>query len=89
MRDEVPRLGLAARVGGRSLRDVARETLDVARAGLKRRARLDPAGADESVFLAPLDAIVAEGRVPAERWITRFEGPWGGRLEPIFAEAAI
>jgi glutamate--cysteine ligase len=89
MRDEVPRLGLAARVGGRRLREVARETLDIARAGLKRRARLGPDGADESAFLAPLDEIVAKGRVPAERWIARFEGPWGGRLEPIFAEAAM
>jgi len=89
MRDEVPRLGLAARVDGRALRDVARDMLAIARAGLKRRARLGPAGADESAFLAPLDEIVAEGRVPAERWIARFEGAWGGRLEPIFAEAAI
>ena len=89
MRDEVPRLGLAARVDGRALRDVARDMLAIARAGLKRRARLGPNGADESAFLAPLDEIVAEGRVPAERWIARFEGAWGGRLEPIFAEAAI
>jgi len=89
MRDEVPRLGLAARIGGRSLRAVAGEALAIARAGLKRRARRGAAGDDESTFLSPLDALVAEGRVPAERWIARFLGDWGGRVDPVFLEAAI
>ena len=88
-RDDAPRLALAARVGGRDLRQVARDALALARAGLKRRARLDPRGLDEARYLDPLDAIVADGRAPAQHWIERFEGPWGRSVEPAFREAAI
>ena len=87
MRDEAPRLGLAARVAGRDLRDVAREALDIARAGLARRGRSDAGNRDETVYLAPLDEIVADGRVPAQRWIERFNGAWRGRVDPAFHEA--
>jgi glutamate--cysteine ligase len=89
LRDAAPRLGLAARIAGRELRDVAREGLEIARAGLTRRARRDAEGDDESIYLAPLDEIVAEGRVPAERWIARFNGAWGRRVDPAFEEAVI
>jgi len=86
-RDEVPRLGLAARVGGRELREVAKDALALARGGLKRRERLDAGGFDETRYLDPLEAIVADGRAPAQNWIERFEGPWGRSVEPAFREA--
>ncbi len=44
----MPRLALNATIAGRSLRDVGREALAIARAGLARRARLDAAGRDET-----------------------------------------
>ena len=88
-RDDAPRFALAARVGGRDLRQVARDALALARAGLRRRARVDPRGLDEARYLDPLDAIVADGRAPAQHWIERFEGPWGRSVEPAFREAAI
>jgi glutamate--cysteine ligase len=89
LRDEAPRLGLAARVAGRDLRAIAGDALAIARAGLARRARSDAAGRDETIYLAPLEQIVADGRVPAERWIARFEGAWGRRVDPAFEEATI
>jgi glutamate--cysteine ligase len=89
LRDDAPRLGLAARVAGRDLRAVAAEALAIARAGLTRRARKDAQGRDETIYLAPLEQIVADGRVPAERWIARFEGAWGRRVDPAFEEATI
>jgi glutamate--cysteine ligase len=89
LRDEVPRLGLKAEIAGRSLRDLARDAVAIARAGLARRARRDAAGRDETRYLEPLEHIVAEGRTPAEAWIARFEGPWRSRVDPVFAEAAI
>ena len=88
-RDDAPRLALAARIGGRELREVARDALSLARGGLKRRARLDKVGLDETRYLDPLDAIVAEGRAPALHWIERFEGPWGGSAARAFREALI
>jgi glutamate--cysteine ligase len=89
MRNDVPRLGLATRIGGRELGAVAREALEIAHAGLARRARLDGQKRDESVHLAPLERIAAEGLVPAQAWIARFNGAWGGRVEPAFQEATI
>ncbi len=89
LRDEAPRLGLAARIAGRDLRAIAGEALAVARAGLARRARKDAQGRDETIYLAPLEKIVADGRVPAERWIARFEGAWGRSVDPAFEEATI
>ena len=89
LRDEVPRLGLKARIGGRPLVETAREAIAIARGGLKRRARRDAAGRDESVYLAPLEHIAAEARTPAEIWIERFNGAWRGSVDPVFSEAAI
>jgi glutamate--cysteine ligase len=89
LRDEVPRLGLGARVAGRDLRTIAREALAIARGGLARRARRDAEGRDESIYLTPLDEIVAEGRVPAQRWIARFNGAWGRSVDPAFQEAVM
>jgi glutamate--cysteine ligase len=88
-RDDAPRLALAARIGGREMREVARDALSLARGGLKRRARLDKIGVDETRYLDPLDAIVAEGRAPAQHWIERFEGRWARSVEPAFREALI
>ncbi len=89
LRDEVPRLGLAARIAGRDLRAVAGEMLEIARGGLARRSRRDSAGRDETIYLEPLDAIVAEGRTPAEHWLARYKETWSGCIEPVFQEAAI
>jgi glutamate--cysteine ligase len=88
-RDEAPRLGLKARIGGRSARDVARDMLALARGGLARRARRDGRGRDETHYLDPLDAIVERGVEPARAWLDRFEGPWGGSVDPIYEEARI
>src|SRR5206468_804522 len=68
LRNEVPRLALnAACPGGGTLRELAGRVLGMARAGLRARNRLDEAGDDEAIHLAPLEAIVAEGRTSAER----------------------
>ena len=88
LRDDAPRIALDAKIGGRGLRDIARDALALARAGLARRARLNSAGRDEAIFLDPLDAIVELGRAPAQDWIDRFNGPWRGSVDPSFVEAA-
>ncbi|HEY1940600.1 MAG TPA: glutamate--cysteine ligase [Roseiarcus sp.] len=89
LRDQVPRLGLAARIAGRDLAAVAAEAVAIARAGLKRRDRRDATGRDETIFLEPLEAIVAEGRTPAEHWLARYEKAWNERIEPVFREATL
>jgi glutamate--cysteine ligase len=85
LRADVPKLALDAGVAGRPVREVARDALRIAHAGLKARARRDETGADETRHLAPLDAIAA-GRTPAELLLERYEGSWGRSVEPAFRE---
>ena len=84
MRDDVPRLGLKAPAGNRYIFEVARECLVLAHAGLRRRGRIDHLGRDESRFLEPLDAIIDAGRTPAEEMLTKFNGVWGGCVDPVY-----
>jgi glutamate--cysteine ligase len=85
LRADVPKLALEAGVAGRPVRDVARDALRIAHAGLKARARRDATGADETRHLAPLDEIAA-GRTPAELLLERYEGSWGRSVKPAFRE---
>jgi len=86
LRLEAPRYGLATPWRGGTIRDVAGPMVEIARAGLRRRAKLDAGGADEARYLDPLDEIVRSGRSPARDLLDRFHGPWGGRIDPIFDE---
>ncbi len=88
LRDDAPLLGLAAEIRGRSLRAIALDMLAIAHGGLKRRARVNAKGEDETMYLRPLEAIAESGREPARHWIERYEGPWGRSVEPVFDEAA-
>ena len=84
LRDDVPRLGLAAKIQGRDLRAVALDMLSIARGGLKRRARLDAEGRGRDGLAAPLEAIAESGRTPAEAWIDRYRGPGSDRsIRPL------
>jgi glutamate--cysteine ligase len=88
LRDDTPMLGLAAEINGRSLRAIALDMLAIAHGGLKRRARVNAKGEDETIYLRPLLAIADSRREPARDWIERYEGPWGRSVEPAFDEAA-
>jgi glutamate--cysteine ligase len=89
LRAAVPRQGLAAPWRGGSLRDLARDIIVIACDGLRSRARHDPAGRDESMYLEPLEAIIAGEPTQAEHWLARFRQAWQGDIRQIFAEAAI
>ena len=87
LRSAVPRLALDAPLpGGGKLKDIAAEVLAIARSGLQSRARLNDSGDNETGFLAPLDEIVASGKVPAQRLLDRYHGEWGGDISKIYAE---
>ena len=89
LRRDAPRLGLASRIrGGGSLRDLAVAVLELAQAGLQRRARLDGSGEDEGHFLATLIETAQSGRTPAERLLERYATSWGRSVDPIYAEEA-
>jgi glutamate--cysteine ligase len=88
LRDDVPKLGFKAEIRGVTLLQLAKQTLDLARSGLKRRNRKDREGVDETQYLAPLDESVERGVTPAEELLAKFHGPWQGSVEPVFSEYA-
>jgi len=88
LRRDVPRLGLATPFRGGTLREVAARMVELARAGLRRRKRLDSAGQDESHFLETLSEIADSGRTPAEQLLEDYATRWQGRIDPIFTQEA-
>ena len=89
LRAAVPREGLAAAWRAGSLRDLARDVIAIARDGLRARARHNVLGVDESIYLKPLEEIVAGEPTEAEYWLARYHQAWQGDVRRIFAEAAI
>jgi glutamate--cysteine ligase len=88
LRADAARLGLKATIAGRSVRDVARDVLAIAREGLRRRNRLGAAFTDETGYLRDLEEIVETGLTPAERLLDLYHGAWGGEVTPAFDATA-
>jgi glutamate--cysteine ligase len=88
LRRDVTRLGLKAQVAGRSVQDVARDMIAIARQGLKRRERFSGGMVDETGYLSELEEIAASGITPAERLLERYHGPWAGDVKRMYAEFA-
>jgi glutamate--cysteine ligase len=88
LRDGVPKHALKLPFRGASVRELALEALKISAAGLQRRARSNRNGADESIFLTPLIDFAESNETPAERKLALFHGPWGGSVDPVFAEYA-
>jgi glutamate--cysteine ligase len=88
LRDDVPVQGFKATIRGRSVLDIARETLAIASKGLTKRKRLDQNGHDETRYLRPLEESVERGITPAEELLAKYRGPWNGSVEPVFDEYA-
>ncbi len=88
LRDEVPIAALKTPFRGSTLQDLAKDVLAIAKQGLKRRAKLDGSGQDETIFLNPLHAIAESGITPAEELLAHFDGDWAGSVDPVFTEYA-
>jgi glutamate--cysteine ligase len=87
LRHGVPKLALdAVTPDGRSMRDFAGDVLDIAAAGLTRRARLNSAGDNEGGFLDPLREVVATGMTPADRLLDKYYNEWNGDVGRIYEE---
>jgi glutamate--cysteine ligase len=88
LRGAVPKLALDAQLpGGGKLLDLARDVIEIARQGLNARGRLNSSGDSEAGFLEPLQEIVASGKVPAQRLLDKFHGPWGGDIGRVYEES--
>ena len=81
-------MGLQAVVGGRRMIDLAGEVLNIARGGLKARARPGLGGMvqDERHFLHALEDSVETGKAPADELLEHYNGDWNGDLSRIYGE---
>ena len=70
------------------MKDVALRVLEIAEAGLKRRAILDKSGDDESGFLNTLWEIAERGYPASEKLLKLYETEWQKSVEPIYREFA-
>ena len=83
LRDEVPRSALETR-----MREHLGATEAISRAGLDRRGKALGLAKSESSFLQTLDEMAATGLTLADELLERYHGPWGGKIDRIFAEYA-
>jgi glutamate--cysteine ligase len=84
LREDVARIGLKAQIAGRSVQDVAKDMVAIAREGLKRRNRLSGGMVDETNYLTELEDIAASGLTAAERLLELYNGPWAGDASKVF-----
>jgi glutamate--cysteine ligase len=75
--------GLQAEVGDVKLLDLARAAVALSHAGLAAR------GHDEEAYLAPLVESLKSGQVQADRYLTHYNGDWGGDLTPMYRAARL
>jgi glutamate--cysteine ligase len=88
LRRDVTRLGLKAEVAGRSVQDVARDLVHIAREGLKNRARFSGGMVDERGYLSELEDIADSGITPADRLLSLYHGDWQGDVTRIYGDFA-
>jgi glutamate--cysteine ligase len=86
LRNAVPAEGLKAAFRGHTLYDTARDVLAISKAGLKARGKLNSEGQDETIFLSPLDEVMAKKATLAEDLLALYNGRWNGSVEPVFEE---
>ncbi len=74
--DWAQKIGLEAKAGRFSLRDLGSELLGIAAVGLERARQLNKRGDDESIYLLRLMDMVRRGITQASLTIDRWKGRW-------------
>ena len=74
-------------VAGRPVLALARELVEIARAGLARIGDGQGGETDERGFLDPLLAVAERGKSPGEEVLARWEGAWRGSPERLIEYA--
>jgi len=88
LRNAVPRLALDAPIRDLNAGDIALEALRIARLGLRNRRRINALSQDETLYLAPLEEIVAARQTVADDLLARYHGPWRQNVDHVFEEFA-
>ncbi|MBD3819238.1 MAG: glutamate--cysteine ligase [Brevundimonas diminuta] len=88
LRRDVTRLGLKAEVNGRSVRDIAVDMVNIAKQGLKNRARFSGGMVDERGYITELEDIADSGVTSADRLLELYNGEWGGDVSRVYRDCA-
>jgi glutamate--cysteine ligase len=88
LRDAVPTQALDAMIRGRSIRDISRDVLKIAREGLEQRDMKGCKGKTETTFLDVLDETVATGKTAADQLLDLYNGAWNGDISRVFRDFA-
>ncbi len=88
LRATVPLLALKTPFRTGTVLDIAERMVELAEAGLRRRAQANHFGSDETMFLDPLKRTVESGMTPADEMLEAYDGRWAGNLRPLFEEYA-
>ncbi len=89
IRADAVRLGVQAPALGRPVQHWLRDLLAIVESGLRRLAALDGAGRDETVYLQPLQEIVASGQTQADRLLASWEREWHRDFGAMFRAVGI
>jgi len=88
LRRDVTRLGLKAEVNGRSVRDIAVDMVNIAKQGLKNRARFSGGMVDERGYITELEDIADSGVTSADRLLELYNGEWSGDISRVYRDCA-
>ena len=79
---------LAARIRRYSLLDLSKELLQIALEGLRRQKMFNALGEDETIYLEPLDKLLALGKCPADLLIEKWQGELHQDIRKLIAYSA-
>ncbi len=88
LRADVPTQALTATIRGRTVRAIAAEVLQIARAGLNAREMKGCKGNTEASFLDTLDETVESGKTSADVLLDLYKSSWNGDVTRVFRDFA-
>tara|TARA_R110002020_G_scaffold341690_9_gene556259 strand:- start:1333 stop:2700 length:1368 start_codon:yes stop_codon:yes gene_type:complete len=86
MRVDVPKQGFQTEIRGKTFQEMAKDILEISRAGLNARAQMNSHGENETVFLQELDRMAMTGQSNADRLIDLFNRSWDGDITRTYKE---
>ncbi|MBF6558692.1 MAG: glutamate--cysteine ligase [Candidatus Binataceae bacterium] len=82
------KMGLEARAGRATFKDLGLELLNIAATGLTRQRALNERGEDESIYLLRLIDLVRSGHSPASLLVAHWKGRWNYDIGRLVADTA-
>jgi glutamate--cysteine ligase len=88
-RRDVPRLGMSVIIGKQNLFVIAKQIINLAVQGLRRRAIRHEGLADEARYLEPLLTLVDIEQTEAERLMSLYNNQWDENIAPVWDAATL